>query len=237
MLDNASRWVRASIISVASGLALTSLGCSSGGELPLKVTDTGPPSEPDPNVIRLPFLVDDYFVPNGCFGDGNCKGGVIDINSRACQDTPASVQSVCRRYTYKPLAVGTAGYKGYLGILFQDVVPGETNIGKVRGLPVQAGAKRSVFWAKLGAGELTVAFRAGGANNWDGETDSSLPYKDSFGVPGDTLLDTTYQQIVIDLSDASYSEVVSPFGWAIVTKDLVDPPTQIDLYIADVRWE
>ena len=186
----------------------------------------------------MPFLVDDYFVPNGCFGDGFCNDTVLDVNGRGCTDPPATVQGVCRRYTYTPLVVGTPGYEGYLGILFQDVGPnGESGIGKVPGLPVQAGAKRVVFWAWLGSGELDVKFRAGGANNWDGVSDDKLPYKDTFGVPGDVTLNTQYQQVVIDLADVTYHDVVSPFGWAIVTKEMTDPPALVELYIADVRWE
>jgi len=209
------------------------VGCSSGGELPQEVTDTGPPAEPPPNVIRLPFLVDDYFVPNGCFGDQHCQGDVITIDSRGCQDVPAAVQSGCRLFTYKPSAAGTPDHENYLGILFQDVGPnGEGEIGKVPPLPVQAGAKRSVFWAKVGVGPVEVAFRAGGANNWEGNSNPSLPYKDTFGVPGDVTLTETFQQIVIDLSGVTYGDVVSPFGWAIV--DATEP---VDLYVADVRWE
>jgi hypothetical protein len=195
----------------------------------------GPPADLDPGVIRLPFLVDDYFVPNGCFGDGGCRDGVINIDSRGCQEPPASVQGVCRLYTYKPTPVGAPGHERYIGILSQDVgfpPDYDSRIGYVPPVPVQAGAKRSVFWAKVGSGELEVAFRAGGANNWDGKTDPSLPYKDSFGVPGDVTLTSEYQQIVIDLSGVTYSGVVSPFGWAI--EDRTEP---VELYIADVRWE
>ncbi len=219
-------------------MGLAALACSSGGELPEEIPDVGPPAALPPNLIRLPFLVDDYFVPNGCFGDGDCDSSVLDINGRACSDPPAGVQGVCRRYTYKPLVIGTAGYQGYVGLLFQDVGPnGETAIGKVPGLPVQKGAKRLVFWAWLGAGELEVAFRAGGANNWEGVTDASLPYKDSFGVPGDVMLSTAYQKLVIDLTGVTYDGVVSPFGWAIETRGLAEPPALVELYIADVRWE
>jgi len=210
-------------------------GCSSGGELPKAVPDDGPPPAYDPNVLRLPFLVDDYFVPNGCFGDGNCQGDVIDIDSRGCQDRPAGVQSVCRLYTYRPLAEGAPGYQGFLGILFQDVGPtGQSDIGRVPGLPVQPGAKRAVFWAKVGSGSVKVAFRSGGANNWEGETDPALPYKDDFGVPRDVTLSKDYEQISIDLSGATYENVVSPFGWAIESAGTTEP---IQLFIADLRWE
>lgn len=233
ILDSVWRWVRVSIIYAASGSALTLAGCSSGGELPQDVLDKGPPDEPAPGVIRLPFLVDDHFVPNGCFGDSLCQGDVITIDSRGCQDVPATVQGNCRLFTYKPSAVGTPNHEDYLGILFQDVGPGgEGRIGRVPPLRVQAGAKRSVFWAKVGAGPVQVAFRAGGANNWEGNSDAKLPYKDSFGVPGDVTLTETFQQIVIDLSGVTYDEVVSPFGWA-----LVGPTEPVDLYVADVRWE
>lgn len=186
-------------------------------------------------MLRLPFLVDDYFVPNGCFGDGNCQGEVIDIDSRGCQGLPAGVQSVCRLYTYRPLAEGAPGYQGFLGILFQDVGPlGESDIGRVPGLPVEPGAKRVVFWAKVGSGSVKVAFRAGGANNWEGETDPALPYKDDFGVPRDVTLSKDYEQVTIDLSGATYQNVVSPFGWAIESSGSTEP---IQLFIADLRWE
>jgi len=193
----------------------------------------GPPAELAPGVIRLPFLVDDYFVPNGCFGDGNCQAGVININSRACTSPPATVQGSCRLYTYKPLPAGTAGQLNHLGILFQDVGPGgEGRIGYVAGRPVQAGAKRAVFWAKVGGEPVEVAFRAGGANNWEGNIDPRLPYHDTFGVPGDQTVTKDFQQFSIDLSEVSYDDVVSAFGWALV--DMTEP---VELYIADVRWE
>ncbi len=203
--------------------------------------DSGPPpaTDPsvDPNVVHLPFLVDDYFVPNGCFGDGNCGGGVLSINSRACLDRPATAQGVCRLYTYTPLAEGSPGYQGFLGVLFQGVGPtGEVDIGHVPGLAVQPGAKRVVFWAWVGAtsGDVDVAFRAGGANNWEGRSDASLPYRDSFGVPKDVTLHKEFQKFTIELSGVTYSEVVSPFGWAITAIGRTPP---IELYIADVRWE
>jgi hypothetical protein len=213
---------------------LVLFGCSSGGELPQRLTDTGP-APAEPGQVRLPFLVEDHFVPNGCFGDGDCDESVISIDAQGCPELPAGAQGGCRVYTYKPLAEGAPGYKGYLGILFQDVGPGgESRIGHVPPLPVQAGAKRVVFRAKVGKGEVAVAFRAGGANNWEGDTDSSLPYKDEFGVPGDAVVGTSFRQYSIDLNGVSYSGVVSPFGWAMIPNGNVEP---VMLYIADVRWE
>jgi len=109
-------------------------------------------------------------------------------DSRGCGERPASVQGICRVYTYHPLAKGTDGYQGFLGILFQDVGPnGEGRLGRVPGLPVQAGAQRSVFWARVSSGSVLVSFRAGGDNNWKGKTDPSLPYKDEFGVPAEGM--------------------------------------------------
>jgi hypothetical protein len=209
-------------------------GCSSGGELPALARDPGPPDAAEPGVLRLPFLVEDYFVPNGCFGDANCESDVILIDSRACRDVPASAQGPCRVYTYTPLAEGTPGYQGFLGILFQDAVPGDSGIGMVPGLPVEPGATRVVFQAKVEPANLPVAFRAGGANNWEGNTDSSLPYMDEFGVPQDVTLSSAFTQVSIDLADVTYEEVVSPFGWAIESQGRTEP---IRLSIADLRWE
>ena len=194
-----------------------------------------PPNGLDASALRVPFLVDDYFVPNGCFGDADCKGGVISIDSHACQELPASVQSGCRRYTYEPLAKGAPGYQGFLGILFQDVGPdGEGRLGRVAGVPIEPGAQRVVFWAKVDDGPVATEFRPGGDNNWKNVIDPALPYKDTFGVPQRAALTSEYQQISIDLSGVTYRDVVSPFGWSIESKGRL---AAISLYIADLRWE
>ena len=232
MTDGALRWVRASIICAASFAASA---CSSGGDLPERAPDLGPPAPSEPGALRLPFLVDDYYVPNGCFGDANCDGGVLEIDSRACRDRAPTAQSVCRRFRYTPIAPDASGYAGHLGILFQDVGPqGEVEIGRVPGLPVQAGAQRVTFWAAVGAGNVEVSFRAGGANSWQGRTDPSLPYKDDFGVATDVVLDSKLRKFEIDLSGATYDDVVSPFGWSIESQGRVEP---IDLFIDDLRWQ
>ena len=179
----------------------------------------------------MPFLVEDYFVPSGCFGDSVCKVGVLAIDRHACDEQEATVQGVCRVYTYTP---SLTGEDRYLGILFQRGDTREGEIGKVPGLPVQPGAKRLVFFAKVGAGKHEVDFRAGGANNWDGKTNPALPYKDSFGVPLNVTLGTRYEQLVIDLTEAAYTEVVSPFGFSIPATAQNEP---VSLYISDVRWE
>jgi hypothetical protein len=195
---------------------------------PDKTVEPLPPTV-DPTVLRLPFLVDDYFVPNGCFGDNTCQGTVIDINSRACVERPASAQSVCRRYTYTPLAAGQPGYEGFLGIHFQDVGPnGEAGIGQVRGLKVEAGAKRLVFWAAVSKGSTPVYFKAGGI------VDPALPYRDDFELEIFPMLTPELTQFEIDLSGVTYDEVVSPFGWAIESNGSTEP---IELFVDDVRWE
>ena len=77
-------------------------------------------------------------------------------------------------------------------------------------------------------------FRAGGANSWQGRTDPSLPYKDDFGVATDVVLDSKLRKFEIDLSGATYDDVVSPFGWSIESQGRVEP---IDLFIDDLRWQ
>jgi hypothetical protein len=232
--DSASRWRRDSTIYAAKLAAVVLLGCSSGGEVPGERQDIVPGAELPEGMLRLPFLVDDYFVPNGCFGDRDCQGGVLQTESVGCAEPDAPVQGACRTFVYSPLAEGTPGYQGYLGILFQDAVPGNQSIGRVPPLPVQPGARRVVFWARVDSGPVVVAFRAGGANNWEGRTDPSLPYRDSFGVPHDLPVTTEFTQIEIDLTEVEYEDVVSPFGWAIETRGRTAP---IRLSIADVRWE
>lgn len=228
--DSASHWSLGSII-----CALALSACSSGGELPERAVDGGPGDDLPAGTLRLPFVVDDYFLPNGCFGDADCSSGVINIDSRACRTRPGTSQGVCRRYRYTPLTADDPLYKGYLGILFQDVGPNGTGeIGMVPGLSVQPGATRVVFWASAGEEGLPVSFRAGGANNWDGVSNANLPYRDSFGVGLDVMLDVEPRQLEIDLTGVSYDTVVSPFGWAIEAEGRTEP---IDLFIDDVRWE
>ncbi|HEY6078501.1 MAG TPA: hypothetical protein VIW29_06850 [Polyangiaceae bacterium] len=228
------RSVRASIICALSALTLELLGCSKGGELPERQPDLGAPVVSDPDELRLPFLVEDYFVPNGCFGDANCASHVLTIDGRGCSEGRVSAQGVCRRYHYQPLAAEAEGFQGYLGILFQAPHPTEVEIGRVPGLPVAPGARRVVFWARVEGDPILVDFRSGGANEWEGVTDPSLPYKDDFGVPMPVTLDNEFQQIEIDLSGVTYDTVVSPFGWAIASEGSIEP---VEMDIEDVRWE
>jgi hypothetical protein len=203
--------------------------------VPERGRDPGAPAELDPDAIRLPFLVQDYFVPNGCFGDRDCGGDVIAINGRACTALPAKLQGACAAYAYAPLSEGDDGFKGYLGILFQDVGPGgESQIGKVPGRKVEPGATSVTFLAKVDAGAVDVSFRAGGANNWKGVSDPALPYRDEFEVELEVTLTSDYQELSIELSEVSYDTVVSPFGWSIASQGRVEP---IQLFIADVRWQ
>ncbi len=238
-LDGAWRWGRASITYVAS-VAFCLVACSSGGDLPAARPAELEPPLVDPVALRLPFLVDDYFVPNGCFGDANCQGDVIDISGRACEDRAfagrsTSSQSVCRRFRYRPLPSDAPGYVGFLGVLFQDVGALENSeIGRVRGIPVEAGARRVVFSAASGAAGVAVLFRAGGANNWEGLSDPAFPYRDDFSSSLEVTLSRDFQQFELDLSQASYAEVVSPFGWALESSGSIEP---VDLYIDDLRWE
>jgi hypothetical protein len=185
-------------------------------------------------VLRLPFLVEDYFVPSGCFGDGDCQGGVLGWESGACPEVGASVQGRCRAFVYAPLAAGAPGYRGFLGLLFQPAAAGSSGIGQVPPLPIEPGARRLVFWAKVEPAGVVVGFRAGGANNWEGETDESLPYKDAFAMSEDVTLTAQYEQVELDLRGVAYETVVSPFGWAIEARGRTAP---IRLSIADVRWE
>lgn len=199
--------------------------------------DNGPPDVAEPDRLQLPFLVEDYFVPSGCFGDANCSSEVLTVDGHGCSDERPSAQGVCRRYSYRPLAVGTPGALGYLGILFQGVNPldpSEVEIGRVPGRPIAAGARRVTFSARVAGEPVLVTFRAGGANNWEGMTDPDLPYTDSFGVREPVTLTKAFQRVQIDLSGVTYDSVVSPFGWAIEPEGSIDP---IDLDIDDVRWE
>jgi hypothetical protein len=191
----------------------------------------------EPERLQLPFLVEDHFVPSGCFGDANCSSEVLTIDAHGCSDERPSAQGICRRYSYRPLAEGTPGAQGYLGILFQMVDPlhpNQVEIGRVPGRPIAAGARRVTFWARVAGDPVLVSFRAGGANNWGGESNPDLPYKDTFGVPKPVTLTKTFQHVQIDLTGVTYDSVVSPFGWAIEPQGATDP---IDLDIDDVRWE
>jgi hypothetical protein len=189
----------------------------------------------EPGTLRLPFLVDQYYVPNGCFGDADCQGSVLDIDGRACRDRVPTAQGACWRFRYTPLAPDDAAYRGYLGVLFQDVgLDDMVEIGRIPGLPVEPGARRVTFWAAVGAGTVEVGFRAGGANSWEGRTDPKLPYKDDFGVGKDVVLSSKFQPFEIELTDVTYGDVVSPFGWSIESNGRLDV---VDLFVDDVRWE
>jgi hypothetical protein len=209
--------------------------------------DTGP--NYDPNLVTVPFLVDDHFIPSGCMGD--CTTNVT-IDS-VCPDRGGEdPQGSCHHFVYQADGDAGAGALGWAGVLWQTV---EQNWGSQPGRTVAPGATTMHFYARTTNASVDLTFLVGGMNGADAgkacTADSdcaseqcasnacTAPHQDTLLLSRPKTLtakpDASWAKFDLSFDGHSYgSEVLSGFGWTAVM-----PPTAktIEFYVDDLRWE
>ena len=190
-----------------AAMAVLAGGCVSPAE---------PPSEP----IPVPFVVSDYFSPDGYFGDGE-KRGNLDL-VKECPDRPPGALGDCYTITYKP------GIKNYAGIFWQHP---HNNWGTWRGYTISDGARGIVFKARSAAGGETVKFGAG----QKGLATAQYPHQDRFTIEKPMGLGTAWAEYQVEL-DQPYngdSGLIGGFMFSMVAPE--NGATSV-LYLDDIRW-
>lgn len=177
------------------------------------------PAEPAREPIAVPFVVSDYFSPDGFFGDGEIRGQ-LELEKQ-CPDRPPGAQGDCYTVRYRP------GVKRFAGIFWQFP---HNNWGFWPGLEVAPGAARITFQAR---GSRGVEVLNAGA----GQRDGPNPHRDLFKLEETTVaLGTAWTAHEVQFRGESYqgpSGVIGAFMFSIRAPEDDTPTT---LYLDDIRW-
>jgi hypothetical protein len=190
---------------IVIALVAVAAGCVSPAE---------PPSEPLP----IPFVVSDYYSPDGYFGDGEVAG-FLDL-VKACPQRAPGGQGDCYTLTYK------VGIKRYAGIFWQHP---HNNWGFAPGHQVTPGATRITFQARgQNGGEVLTA----GAGQMD-----TLPHHDSFKLEEKTVgLTTAWTQQEVPFRSVSYQGDDGVLGAFLISLAAPADDATTVLYLDDIKW-
>ena len=194
--------------SFAQVLLMACAGCG--------VHEAEPPEEPVP----LPFVVSDFYSPDGYWGDGEKRGAVV-LDKSCPQRAPAATGD-CYTITYQP------GDRHFAGINWQYP---HNNWGTDPGLRIAGGAARITGQARGERGGELVGLGAGQANTHN-------PHDDGFNVgPFDFDLATKWAPFSIPLGGQTYAGPSGLIGAFILTLRAGDDERPQVIYLDALRWE
>jgi hypothetical protein len=189
-------------------LVLLAGGCANPGDRP---------AEP----IPVPFLVSDYYSPDGYFGDGETRG-YLDV-TRVCPDRPPEAAGDCYTVSY------TVGPKKFAGVIWQYP---HNNWGVERGRQIASGATRIAFSARGAVGGEKVKFGAGQSGG--------AKYHDVFQLsPLEATLTTGWTDQAVLLRGETYSGPDGLLGAFQVVLEMASAKVgdQVTFYLTNLRWE
>ncbi len=196
-------WTAFLVAGILGGCAETDTGLQPDAAVTLPDAAGGGPG------VRVPFAVDDYFIPSGYMGDGEVGG--IERVEACVQPRPGEGRGLCHNFTWTP------GGQGWAGVFWQFP---EGSWGELPGLDIQAGATQVSLWAWGASGGEKVTFMTG-MDDIDG----------FHAEAADVVLTTTPTQYFIDLAGVSYDDVTGGFGW--VADTATEP---VSFFMDDVQW-
>ena len=161
--------------------------------------------------LALPLVLDDwYYTRNGYIGDGTI-GGIVD-QPVCASPRPGKGRGKCHRITWTPMENGYGG--GWW------LYP-EANMGAEQGLLIPQGAKAVRFYAWGLHGGEAAEFGVGmiGADGFK----RVLP---------EVTLTTTPTEYTIDVSTATYSDVIDGFAFLLGGSSV-----PVTIFLDDLRWE
>ena len=228
---------------------LLSLSACSARQSDSPVIGDAPVYGPDyaTDVISVPFLVDDHYIPSGCMGD--CATSVT-IDSNCPKRGSDDAQGECHHFVFTAVDPAQLDPKpnGWAGVLWQT---SEKNWGSLPGRSIGPGATGLQFYAAGVAGGETLDILVGGLVPGDngkaceGDADCSSgvcakgactqAHKDSLDLVEPLVLTPDFVKVEIPFGKRDYgAEVLSGFGW---TAQMPANTSRIEFYVDDLRWE
>jgi hypothetical protein len=178
------------------------------------------PAEPPGEPLPVPFVVSDYYSPDGFFGDGEVRGQLqLD---KACPSRPPGAGGDCYTVSYRP------GVKRFAGIFWQHP---HNNWGTWPGHTIAAGATRVSVQARGARGGEQITVGAG--------QNASQPHRDSFKAPEQTLaLTTTWTRHEIPMLGLPYATGGSGvIGAFLLSLKAPEDDAVTVFHLDDLRWE
>ena len=166
----------------------------------------------------MPFVVSDYYSPDGFFGDGETRGRVTLV--RGCPNRPADAAGDCVGITYLP------GAKRSAGIFWQHP---HNNWGDYHGHFISEGATRITFSARGESGGESLTVGAG--------QKSANAVSDKFSLEEvQVALTKDWKAYELPFRGMKYDSPTGVVGAFMVrwsAKDNDDPSV---FYLDDIRW-
>jgi hypothetical protein len=191
------------------------LGCLAVLACAACVSPAPPPTEPLP----VPFVVSDYYSPDGFWGDGETRGS-LDVQ-RTCPDVPAGAAGDCYAIRY------LAGAHRFAGVNWQYP---HNNWGFDPGRHVRPGANRITFSARGAAGGEQVGFSAG-------QTGTANLFNDSFSLSAEKVtLTGAWTDYTVLLRGESYDGRDGLIGAFVVSLAAPSDDRPVVFYLTNLRW-
>jgi hypothetical protein len=176
------------------------------------------PAEPPAEPIPVPFVVSEYYSPDGFFGDGETRGRVK--LEKSCPDRPPGARGDCYTITYTP------GVRRFAGIFWQHP---HNNWGDRPGHRVTPGATKITFQARAAKAGQGLSAGAGQMR--------SMPLHDNFELEEVSVaLGETWAPHEIPFRGMEYQGESGVIGAFMVSLRAGDGDAPITFYLDDIRW-
>jgi hypothetical protein len=177
------------------------------------------PADPPVEPLPVPFVVSDYYSPDGFWGDGETRGA-LDVQ-RTCS-SPAGAAGDCYTVRYTP------GAHRFAGVNWQYP---HNNWGFHPGHQIAPGATRITLSARGRAGGEVVSFSAG-------QTATSNPFNDTFSLGAQKAeLTTQWASFTVPLRGERYDGPAGLIGAFVVSLTAPDDGHAVEFDVSDLRWQ
>jgi hypothetical protein len=176
------------------------------------------PAEPPSQPLPVPFVVSDYYSPDGHFGDGE-KRGFLEVEKQ-CPNRAPGGRGDCYTVTYR------VGDKRFAGVFWQHP---HNNWGFWPGHKIAAGAKKVSFRVRGQKGGEVVSFGAGQKGEHE--------HNDNFKLEEVTVgLTTSWEDKEIPFRGMSYDGPSGVLGAFLISMSAPADADAMVFYLDDIRW-